>query len=185
MYSLSALLRWIAPPPAKRVLMVCAANICRSPMARQVLQTLAERADSSGRHPTLRLHVESAGTRVASRAEPPDARAVAALTRRGYQLRRSARSRALASADFERFDLLLAMDAEVLADMRAIAPSTHLRKLKCLLDFAPGRAGQDVPDPYWGDERGFDIALGLCEAGCAGLLEALRSEQTGSSATLE
>jgi protein-tyrosine phosphatase len=138
------------------------------------VSTLDERARAAGVEPALRLHVESAGTRVARRAQPPDDRAVAALLRRGYRIPKPSRSRAFAAVGLERFDLLLALDGEVLADMQAAAPPAQLHKLKRLLDYAPGFVGQDVPDPYWGDERGFDAALDLCEVGCAGLLETLR-----------
>jgi protein-tyrosine phosphatase len=155
------------------VLFVCAANLCRSPMAEHVLRTTLDRAARTRRSP--RLVVASAGTHVSPRHEPPDPRAVAALLRRGYGAPRRSRSRALAPDDFDRFDMLLAMDSEVLAAMRALAPSHHAHKVRLMLDHAPGLEGQDVPDPYWGDQQGFERALDLCEAAAPGVLRSIEA----------
>jgi protein-tyrosine phosphatase len=160
--------------PRVGILFVCAANVCRSPMAEQVLRTCAEQR-RQGVAPRFRLHVESAGVRAARRAEPPDARALAALQRRGYTWQRRLSSRALTAADFERFDLLVAMDGDVLAAMHEQALSTQRHKLKRLLDYAPGLEGQDVPDPYWGGQGGFEHVLDLCEAAAPGVLAAAES----------
>ena len=166
------------PAPGSRVLLVCAANVCRSPLAEQVLRACAERADSrlsSGdRMHSLAgtLHVESAGVRAPRRAERIDPRALDALRRRGYAAKKS-RSRALAVVDFERFDLLLAMDGEVLAAMEQTCPPAHRHKLQRFLDYAPGLEGQERPDPYWGDTCGFEHVVDLCEAAAGGLLRAL------------
>jgi len=156
---------------------VCSANVCRSPMAEQVLRARAEQACAApgadeARSSAASLHVESAGIRAPRHAELPDARVLATLRRRGY-LPRVSRSRALTSTDFERFDLLLAMDSEVLAAMVLTCPPQHQHKLQRFLDYAPGLEGQDVPDPYWGDARGFEHVVDLCEAASIGLLGAL------------
>lgn len=158
--------RLLRPAPSASVLLVCAANVCRSPMAEQVLRAQARRGG-------LALHIESAGTLAARRGEAPDARALETLRRRGYAPRAVTRSRAVSAQDFERFDLLLAMDGEVLAAMLLLAPPELAHKARRFLDYAPGLEGQDVPDPYWGDRRGFDQVLDLCEAASAGLLTAL------------
>jgi protein-tyrosine phosphatase len=160
--------------PQVGVLFVCAANLCRSPMAEQVLRAYAARSDA-GSARGLRLHVASAGVRVGRSAEPPDARALDALRRRGYALRKTSRSRALTTADFDRFDLLLAMDGDVHATMLELAPLNRAHKLKRLLDLAPGLQGQDVPDPYWGDLHGFEQVLDLCEAAAPGVMAAAKS----------
>ncbi len=158
--------RLFRPAPNASVLLVCAANVCRSPMAEQVLRAQAQRVGFA-------LHIESAGTHAARRAEAPDARALETLRQRGYAPRAGARSRAVSAPDFEHFDLLLAMDGEVLAAMLLLAPASLAHKAKRFLDYAPGLEGQDVPDPYWGDQRGFERVLDLCEAAGAGLLKAL------------
>ena len=159
-------------------MLVCAANICRSPMAEQVLRLMAERpslvqAPGSSTVPARgKLRIASAGVQAFAPAEPLDPRAKAALLRRGYGPS-AGRSRQLRLDDFERFDLLLAMDGEVLARMREACPQAQAYKLQRFLDYAPGREGQDMPDPYWGDARGFEHVLDLCEAAAGGLLAAL------------
>lgn len=157
---------------------MCSANVCRSPLAEHVLRARAARADASpshgGRTPASAagLHFESAGVRAPRRAERLDARALDTLLRRGYAAT-ACRSRSLTVSDFERFDLLLAMDGEVLAAMEQLCPPAQRHKLRRFLDYAPGLEGQDVPDPYWGDVRGFEHVVDLCEAAADGLLNAL------------
>lgn len=164
--------------PGSRLLLVCSANVCRSPMAERVLRARAERTGPGQtgndvmRLSAGTLHVESAGVHAPRPAEWVDARALDALRRRGYAASKS-RSRALAVADFERFDLLLAMDSEVLAAMARTCPTVQRHKLQLFLDYAPGFEGQDVPDPYWGDARGFEHVVDLCEAAAGGLLGTL------------
>jgi protein-tyrosine phosphatase len=155
----------VKSPPVK-ILVVCMANVCRSPMAAAVIRGMA--ASQRG----LALEIDSAGTRVARPALQPDPRADAALRRRGYTAAKG-RSRALTAEDFDRYDLLLAMDSRNLQDMLAVAPAHHHAKAKLLLDFADGVATREVPDPYFGDAQGFERVLDLCEAGGRGVLRAL------------
>jgi protein-tyrosine phosphatase len=91
---------------------------------------------------------------------------------RGYDIA-GLRARQLESADFRRFDLLLAMDAENLAAMRSVAPTGHEHKAQSFLGFAPGCGYQDVPDPYYGGPAGFDVVVDLAELGVRGLFNAL------------
>lgn len=143
------------------------ANVCRSPMAQSVLRQMAAHQRMS-----RRLEVGSAGVRVSWPGARIDPRAEAALRRAGYACAPS-RSQQIAAADFERLDLALAMDHSNLDALRALCPPEHAHKLRLFLDFAPGLQGQAVPDPYYGDARGFDNVLALCEAGARGLLAAL------------
>lgn len=136
------------------ILLVCAANLCRSPMAEAVLQSRAT-ALGLGR-------VASAGVRASSRPLPVDKRALAALGARGYALDKRWRSCRVAAEDFERHDLLLAMDHEVLDALRALRPAHAHARLALFLD---GIAGADeVPDPYYGSAQGFERVLDLIEA---------------------
>jgi protein-tyrosine phosphatase len=158
-----------APSPADasaitRVLIVCTANICRSPMAEGVARHMAQQAGFADA-----FEFDSAGTRAVGLGGAPDPRVKAALERRGYALMRR-RPRRLVEQDFERFDLMLAMDHDNLADMARDCPPAHAHKLRLFLDFAPGFEGQEVPDPYYGNAEGFDRVLDLCEAGMRGLL---------------
>jgi protein-tyrosine phosphatase len=151
-----------------RILFVCLGNICRSPTAEAVLRELAAREA-----PELMLEVDSAGTAAYHVGQPPDPRTRAAAARRGYDLS-ALRARTIESADFERFDLILAMDRENLQNLRRRAPSDTHERLRLFLEFLPAAAPEDVPDPYYGGPNGFEEVLDLVEAATRGLLADLR-----------
>ncbi|RMF96380.1 MAG: low molecular weight phosphotyrosine protein phosphatase [Gammaproteobacteria bacterium] len=150
-----------------RLLLVCMGNICRSPMAEGVL-----RARLAERDLGLRVFVDSAGTHGYHTGAPPDPRARAAAARRGYEIG-ELRARQVLAEDFERFDLLLAMDRDNLAELQALAPTPELRqRARLFLEFASER-GDDVPDPYYGGSTGFERVLDLVEDAVDGLLNRL------------
>lgn len=149
-----------------KILMVCMGNICRSPMARVVALHVAR---SKGRHADF--FFDSAGTHAHHAGELPDVRARNLLLSRGYALDK-ARSRMVKVADFEKFDLLLAMDRANLAALEKACPAEHRGKLRLLLDFAADQETREVPDPYYGNLAGFERVLELCEAGVKGLIDA-------------
>jgi len=151
-----------------RILFVCMGNICRSPTAEAVFRDYARR-----HAPDLQLEVDSAGTHDYHVGEPPDPRAVKAASRRGLDLS-GLRARQVEETDFERFDLILAMDRLNHAMLlERSAPEYHGR-IRLLLEFADAPAGLDVPDPYYGGAKGFDEVLDLVEEAAAGLLAELR-----------
>ena len=125
------------------------------------------------------FEIESAGTGGWHIGAPPDARATDAARRRGIVLEGAARQ--VTPEDFERFDLLLAMDRENLRHLRALAPSRAAReKARLLREFDPDCAGApdlDVPDPYFGGADGFEVVLDQIDAACRGLLSHF-SDQT-------
>jgi len=147
-----------------KILFVCLGNICRSPTAEGVLRTLAAREA-----PELDLVVDSAGTAGYHIGEPPDPRTQQAAARRGYELG-MLRARVIEPADFERFDLILAMDRENLKVLRRRAPPQAHERLRLLLEFAPDATPADVPDPYYGGPNGFEEVLDLVEVAARGLL---------------
>jgi len=158
----------VAPADAEvRVLMVCMGNICRSPMAEGVLlQQLAERL------PARRVFVDSAGTHSYHSGSPPDPRAQAAASRRGVSIERQ-RARPVAAADFDNFDLLLAMDSENLAHLQQLAPQGQAHKARLLLEYSMARRGGEVPDPYYGGTTGFERVLDMLEEAMEGLFPEL------------
>ena len=153
-----------------KLLMVCMGNICRSPMAQMVTQHLAQQS-GLGRS----VQVDSAGTHAGRTSAPPDPRARAALSKRGYVIGKG-RARQVTEQDFERYDLILSMDQANLNDLRRQCPTEHSHKLRLLLEFAPGLDTSEIPDPYYGNAQGFERVLDLCEAGARGLLVQLPAE---------
>ena len=150
-----------------RVLFVCMGNICRSPTAEAVVRELARREAAD-----IALLVDSAGTHGYHTGDPPDERSIAAAQRRGYDLS-ALRARVIDASDFQRFDLVVAMDEEVHVRLRRIAPPAYASRLVLFMDFAPGVGRRDVPDPYYGGAAGFEDVLDLVEEGARGLLARL------------
>lgn len=155
-----------------RLCFVCLGNICRSPTAEAVMARLIRDENLESE-----VEIESAGTGDYHVGEPPDARSAAAAKRRGVVLRGQAAQ--FGRNDFDRFDLVLAMDRHNKANIMAIArDDDDRRKVHLLRDFDPASPkGSEVPDPYYGGDRGFETVLDVCEAGCRGLLDYLRRER--------
>ncbi|NVK42857.1 MAG: low molecular weight phosphotyrosine protein phosphatase [Oceanospirillaceae bacterium] len=157
------------PQSSPRILLVCLGNICRSPTAHGVLEHRLNEA-------ALDVFVDSAGTAAYHVGNPPDHRATAAAQRRGIRLDHL-RARQVATDDFERFDLVLAMDRENLEDLLALCPIEHRGKVRLFQEFAGERAVlREVPDPYYGGDDGFEQVLDLVEVATEGLIEHLRRE---------
>lgn len=151
-----------------RILFVCLGNICRSPTAEVVFRAVAAREA-----PEMELEIDSAGTAAYHVGELPDRRTRQAAARRGYDLSRL-RARVVDPGDFERFDLILAMDRENLRALERRAPAHARERLRLFLEFAPEAGISEVPDPYYGGPNGFEDVLDLIEAASRGLLEHLR-----------
>ncbi len=146
-----------------KVLFVCMGNICRSPTVEGVFRRQLEEVGLADR-----VHVDSAGTHDYHVGDTPDPRSQAAAHRRGVDLSRL-RARAVSSADYDAFDLLLAMDAANLALLKERAPATYRAELRLFLD--PVAPGMELPDPYYGGDAGFEQVLDLAEQGCELLLQ--------------
>jgi protein-tyrosine phosphatase len=151
-----------------KVLFVCMGNLCRSPMAEGVFRQYVARAGLDGL-----IVIDSAGTHDYHIGDPPDPRAQRAAGRRGYDLS-ALRGRQVSTADFTEFDYVLAMDEMNLRALTRLCPSRHAHKLRLLMEFSTGAALREVPDPYYGDEQGFELVLDLAEEASQGLLEHLR-----------
>ncbi len=157
---------------AHRVLFVCMGNICRSPTAEGMFRkVVAEHA------PDLGISIDSAGTHGYHVGEPPDPRSVRAAMRRGVDIS-GLRARIVVPEDFQRFDLLLAMDELNVAMLHDLGGAEHEHRVRLLLDFAPGAGRSTVPDPYYGGSNGFEHVLDLVEEASLGLLRHLR-ERSG------
>lgn len=154
--------------PSVSVLFVCLGNICRSPTAEAVFR---RRVADAGLE--ARIHIDSAGTGDWHIGKAPDRRASAAAAQRGYQLDRL-RARQVSAEDFHRFDLILAMDDNNLADLQALRPADDDALLARFLDVLGEDGPHEVPDPYYGGDDGFDHVLNLVEKASDLWLERLR-----------
>lgn len=150
------------------VCFVCLGNICRSPTAEGVLRHKLQQANLA-----QQVLVDSAGTGDWHVGKAPDQRTRQAARQRGYELD-ELRARQVGRPDFQRFDLILAMDQSNLADLQRMRPAgasaevdLFLRRYKL--------AVSEVPDPYYGGVDGFEQVLDLIEQACDGLLLEIRS----------
>ncbi|MCU1441705.1 MAG: phosphotyrosine protein phosphatase [Rhodoglobus sp.] len=152
------------------VLMVCTGNICRSPTAEGVLRHRVQQAGLADR-----VHIDSAGTHDYHVGSPPDERSSHHASLRGYDLS-DQRARQVAAADFDRFDLILAMDDGHLELLEEDCPAQHRHKLRRMMEFAPPGLADEVADPYYGGKQGFETVLDHIEAACDGVLRHIRAE---------
>ena len=153
-----------------KILFVCTGNICRSPTAEGVARRWLAMAGLEAQ-----VAVDSAGTQGHHVGEAPDPRSQTAALRRGYDISRL-RARKVQPKDFADFDLLLAMDREHFHYLRDRAPEGTRHKVRMFLNFASQATRDDVPDPYYGGVKGFDVVLDLCEDAVQGLIEEIRPE---------
>jgi protein-tyrosine phosphatase len=152
-------------------LFVCLGNICRSPLAEGAMRAAARRAG-------IDLDLDSAGTGDWHVGQPPDPRAIATAARHGVDIG-GLRARQVAPEDFMAFDNVIALDRANLADLRRIMPEEPRALLSLLLDHCEGRFGEDVADPYFGTDEGFEAAWRDICAGVDGLIAQLTDQLSG------
>ena len=152
------------------ILFVCLGNICRSPTAEGLMLNHLAAAGLSHQ-----VRVDSAGIGGWHAGDPPDPRAIAAARKRGVDLT-PLRARQVRKADFAEFDLIVGMDRQNVTDLRRLAPSGSTARIGLFLEEALGLASE-VPDPYYGDERGFDAVFDLCDRAARAFLEKIRAER--------
>ena len=129
------------------ILFLCLGNICRSPLAEGAARTAFAKAG-------IDATFDSAGTGDWHVGHAPDLRAQAEARRRGTDIS-GLRARQLVPGDFKRFDLILAADEANLRNAHAIRPADATADLRLMLDLVPGRGGEGVSDPYYGEDDGF------------------------------
>ncbi len=147
----------------KRILFVCLGNICRSPAAEAVVRA---KAGAAGQN----LALDSAGTSDWHVGDAPYPPMIAAAAARGYDLA-PLRARQVRGADFDGFDLIVAMDRANLAALERLRPAGNVTPLRLFLEAVPGAEVDEVPDPYY--TRDFDATLDLIEKAADALLATL------------
>ena len=147
-----------------KILMVCLGNICRSPLAEGILQKKASEAG-------LNWIVESAGTNGYHDGESPHRLSQKVATLNGIEIGQQ-RSRKISRADFDRYDRIYAMSADVIDDMKRIGgKQINLSKVDLLLnELYPGE-NREVPDPWYGPEPGYHEVFDLISKACDALID--------------
>jgi protein-tyrosine phosphatase len=151
------------------VLFVCMGNICRSPTAEGVFRHKVKQANLEEE-----ISIDSAGTHAYHVGNSPDPRAQEAARKRDIDLSQQ-RARRVNVEDFTKFDYVIAMDESNRDDLLAICPAGYEDRIYLFLDFAECEE-TEVPDPYYGQGRGFEIVLNLVEQAAVGLLDHIRKE---------
>ncbi len=148
----------------KNVLFVCLGNICRSSLAEGILRAeLSER----GRDDIL---VDSAGTGNWHIGKSPDHRAIAIANQNGIDISQQ-RARQGTPADVKKFDLIVAMDIDNLADLMSIMPFVNDKQLVICRSFGSRANDGNVPDPYYGDDEGFQEVMTILKDCCKGIAD--------------
>ena len=151
-----------------KVLFVCLGNICRSPTAEGVFRHYVEQAGLSDK-----ITIDSAGTADWHIGKTPDPRAQAAAAQRGYDLS-PLRGRQAQAEDFATFDLILAMDKSNLSNLQALQPVDGKAELALYLPRF-GISPDEVPDPYYGGDDGFELVLDMLEQASGVLLDEIKA----------
>jgi protein-tyrosine phosphatase len=152
---------------ATKLLFVCLGNICRSPAAENIMNHLAIDGSPDA------VFCDSAGTNSYHIGQPPDQRMQAAAKARGIPM--VGKARAFTAADFEKFDLILAMDNENYRDIRSLdSQGCYADRVKMMCSYAQQHSDLEVPDPYYGGAAGFDYVIDLLLDACGGLLTEIK-----------
>ncbi|MEP7169005.1 MAG: low molecular weight protein-tyrosine-phosphatase [Bacteroidota bacterium] len=137
-----------------KLLMVCIGNICRSPLAEGIMK---EKLKNAG----LDFFVDSAGMISYHTGEPPDSRSIEIAKQNGIDISNQL-ARQITKNDFEKFDLIFAMESSVYDELIFLAPSAKQKiKVHLFLDFAEWKFFSDVPDPYYGTKKDFEEVFQL------------------------
>ena len=155
------------PPKPTRVLFVCSGNICRSPLAEAMFKSLAADAGVGSD-----FSIDSAGTHGFHEGDRADPRTRRVGRKHGLDVDSVARP--VLDADFDRFDLIIAMDRGHRRELAARAGSGRSAQVRLMREFDPAADSQDVPDPYYGGEDAFEALYTVLDPACRGLLQFLR-----------
>jgi protein-tyrosine phosphatase len=156
--------------PVIRILFVCTGNICRSPTAEGVFRHLVEKEGLGDR-----FQIDSAGTDSYHVGQGPDKRAIKIAKKHGVAIGHQ-RARALAPADYEAYDYIFAMDGGHFHELKERAPGKHKAQIQMFLGACTHIDRQEVPDPWYGDEKDFEDVFSLVLEGSTALLKKIREE---------
>ncbi|WP_340073494.1 low molecular weight protein-tyrosine-phosphatase [Leptobacterium sp. I13] len=146
---------------ATRILMVCLGNICRSPLAEGILKSKVKNIDIS---------VESAGTAGYHIGSAPDPRSIQIAKKYGIDIT-DQKCRGFTKEDFEIFDYIFVMDNSNYKDVIKLAPNHAYKKKVALILSTTSLPIDEVPDPYYEDENGFEHVYDLLDIACNAIID--------------
>lgn len=153
-----------------KLLFVCLGNICRSPAAEAIMNHLLEQNGLSEQ-----VRCDSAGLTTTFLGKPADDTMRKIARERGYHI--TSISRPITPHDIEQVDMVLAMDEEILEELRLIDyQQSQTKKLHNMTEFCEYMPDTDVPDPYLGDDEEFEFVIDLLEDACNGLLSVVKKQ---------
>lgn len=154
-----------------KLLFVCLGNICRSPAAENIMNHLINQASLS-----KQIICDSAGTASYHIGSPPDER-MAFAAAKALDIKLDGQARQFRKSDFDKFDLILAMDRENYQNLLSLDPQKQYRsKVRLMCDFCSKHTTEEVPDPYYGGPEGFNHVIDLLLDACGGLLEYVKHQ---------
>ncbi|WKN40556.1 low molecular weight protein-tyrosine-phosphatase [Tunicatimonas pelagia] len=160
-----------------RVLFVCLGNICRSPMAEAVFNSLVEKNGLAGL-----IDSDSAGTSDYHIGEPPDSRTMDVVQK--YHLNLDHQGRQFTTHDFHKFNYIMAMDQSNLSNIKRLLPSQASDDTIFLMrDFDDKAGAKNVPDPYWSEADGFEEVYQILLRSCQNFIDYLKKNHTDLART--
>lgn len=154
----------------KKILFVCMGNICRSPAAEGVMNSLVKNNGLKDK-----IFIDSAGTIDYHEGEFPDVRMIDVAEERGYTLNHKARQ--ILKSDLEKFDYIITMDNQIHKSVQRLdLQKKYHHKIYKMTDFLTEMEADEIPDPYYGNKKDFEYTLDLIEDAAKGLLNHLQNE---------
>lgn len=151
----------------KNIVMVCLGNICRSPLAEGILQSKLA---------SDKFYVDSAGTAGYHVGELPDRRSIEVAKKYGIDITNQ-RSRKFIKEDFDKFDVIFAMDKSNYDDIITMSENnTQREKVKMILNELYPKENMSVPDPYYGGDQGFENVYQMLDEACSIIASKLENE---------
>lgn len=147
-----------------KILMVCLGNICRSPLAEGILLHKINTSKNV-------WEIDSAGTGGWHTGQQPDNRSIRIAEKYGIDLTYQ-RARKISQDDLLYFDLILAMDKSNLRDITSLTTSKEIKeKVKLITEYSEKYKDQDVPDPYYDKDYGFQIVYNILDDATDGIIK--------------
>ena len=155
----------------KKILFVCMGNICRSPAAEGIMTSLVKKNNLENS-----IKIDSAGTIAYHTGEGADPRMKKHAANRGYDLTSVAR-KFDPNKDFEEFDYIVTMDDENFTNILKLdTEGLYVEKIHRMTEYSSDLNVTEVPDPYYGGGKGFEIVLDILEDSCEGLLQKIKED---------